>query len=96
MTKKVSVRVRLCASILSALLASWLLGATIDGLDIWGVDTLLTLAPIAIVVTAFVVAGGTNAINIIDGFHGVAASAVIIMLAALGFLAWRQGDMFVT
>ncbi|MDY7545662.1 glycosyltransferase [Glaciimonas sp. CA11.2] len=96
LTKKVSVRVRLCASILSALLASWLLGATIDGLDIWGVDTLLTLAPIAIVVTAFVVAGGTNAINIIDGFHGVAASAVIIMLAALGFLAWRQGDMFVT
>lgn len=95
LTKSVSVKVRLGASILSALLASWLLGATIDALDIWGLDTLLTITPIAIAVTAFVVAGGTNAINIIDGFHGIAASAVVIMLAALGFLAWSCGDTFV-
>lgn len=96
LTKKVSVRARLGASIFSALLASWLLGATIVSLDIWGFDTLLTVAPVAIVVTAFVVAGGTNAINIIDGFHGIAASTVIIILSAMGFLAWIQGDMFVT
>lgn len=95
LTKKVSVRVRLGASIFSALLASWLLGATIDSLDIWGLDTLLTIAPIAIIVTAFVVAGGTNAINIIDGFNGIAAFSVIIILAAMGYLAWSYGDMFV-
>ncbi|WP_161539931.1 glycosyltransferase [Glaciimonas sp. PCH181] len=96
LTKRVSVKVRLSASIISALLASWLLGVTIDGLDIWGVDALLTIAPIAIAVTAFVVAGGINAINIIDGFHGLASSAVIIMSAALGFIAWQCGDTFVT
>ncbi|QRX81932.1 glycosyltransferase [Glaciimonas sp. PAMC28666] len=96
LTKKVSVKSRLGASVLSALLASWLLGATVHGLDIWGLDRLLIIMPIAVVVTAFLVAGGTNAINIIDGFHGISATVVIIMLAALGFLAWRCGDALVT
>jgi UDP-N-acetylmuramyl pentapeptide phosphotransferase/UDP-N-acetylglucosamine-1-phosphate transferase len=49
----------------------------------------------ALIVTAFVVAGGINSINMIDGFHGLAACAVIIMSAALGFLAWQCGDAFV-
>jgi UDP-N-acetylmuramyl pentapeptide phosphotransferase/UDP-N-acetylglucosamine-1-phosphate transferase len=96
LTKRVSVRVRLGASVLSALLASWLLNATVDELDIWGVDALLTIAPIAVAATAFVVAGGINAINIIDGFHGLAAGTVIIISAAFGFLAWQSGDTFVT
>jgi UDP-N-acetylmuramyl pentapeptide phosphotransferase/UDP-N-acetylglucosamine-1-phosphate transferase len=73
-----------------------MLGATVDALDIWGVDTLLVITPIAVAITAFVVAGGTNAINIIDGFHGLAASAVIIMSGALGFLAWQCDDALVT
>jgi UDP-N-acetylmuramyl pentapeptide phosphotransferase/UDP-N-acetylglucosamine-1-phosphate transferase len=95
LTKRVSVKVRLVATIISALMASWLLGATIDGVDIWGVDSLLAIVPIAIVVTAVVVAGGANAINIIDGFNGLAGSVVVIMAAALGYLAWQTGDMFV-
>jgi UDP-N-acetylmuramyl pentapeptide phosphotransferase/UDP-N-acetylglucosamine-1-phosphate transferase len=94
-TKRVSVRVRLGATIISALMASVLLGATIDGVDIWGVDSLLAIGPVAILVTAVVVAGGANAINIIDGFNGLACSAVVIMAAALGYLAWQAGDMFV-
>lgn len=92
LTKGVSVKARLLASFGSALLASWLLGATIDKLDIWGVDALLTWAPLALVVTAVAVAGGVNAINIIDGFNGLAASTVSVMLAALGILAWNVGD----
>src|SRR5450830_1150779 len=96
LTKSVSVKIRLGASILSALLAIWLLGAAIGKLDIWGLDTLLAIESVAVVVTAFVVAGGVNAINIIDGFHGIAASAAIIMLAAMGCIAWQHGDIFVT
>jgi UDP-N-acetylmuramyl pentapeptide phosphotransferase/UDP-N-acetylglucosamine-1-phosphate transferase len=94
-TKKVSVKVRLGATISSALLASALLGATVDELDIWGIDTLLQLAPFAIMVTALVVAGGTNAINIIDGFNGLSTSVIVIMCAALGVVAWQVGDTFV-
>lgn len=95
LTKRVSVKVRLVATIVSALMASWLLGATIDGFDIWGVDSLLAIGPIAILVTAVVVAGGANAINIIDGFNGLASCVVVIMAAALGYLAWQAGDTFV-
>lgn len=92
LTKQVTVRFRLIATIVSALMASWLLGATVDSLDIWGVDQLLQFAPIALAVTAFVVAGGVNAVNIIDGFNGLAASIVVLMLLGFGVLAWRVGD----
>lgn len=95
LTKKVRVSMRLSAAFASAFAASYLLGATVDALDIWGLDTLLTYAPFALLVTAFVVAGGINAINIIDGLHGFAASAVLVMLAALGYLGWQQNDLLV-
>lgn len=95
LTKKVSVRARLAASFASALLASWLLGATVARLDIWGVDLLLAWQPIAYAVTAVTVAGGVNAINIIDGFNGLAASISVVMLAALGCVAYQIGDVMV-
>lgn len=96
LTKKVSVKARLLATFASALLACWLLGAILPRLDMWGIDTLLHVSPLAaIAVTAFAVAGVANSINIIDGFNGVAGSAVVIMLAGLGFLAWKADDAFV-
>ncbi|HJV74759.1 MAG TPA: glycosyltransferase [Noviherbaspirillum sp.] len=96
-TKKVSVKARLFATFASALLASWLLGAYLPRLDMWGIDTLLQLSPLAaIAITAVAVGGVANSINIIDGFHGVAGSAAVIMLAGLGFIAWRVDDIYVT
>lgn len=94
-TKRVPVRVRLAATVLSALLASVALGATVDGIDIWGVDNLLKIVPIAIIVTATVVAGGANAINIIDGFNGLAGSTVLIMTAGLVAVAVDCGDAYI-
>jgi UDP-N-acetylmuramyl pentapeptide phosphotransferase/UDP-N-acetylglucosamine-1-phosphate transferase len=94
-TKKVPVRVRLVATVGSALLASAAVGATVNDLDIWGVDQLLTIAPFAIAVTATVVAGGCNAINIIDGFNGLSGSSVVIMAAGLSAVALNSGDVYV-
>ncbi|MES3025503.1 MAG: glycosyltransferase [Pseudomonadota bacterium] len=91
-TKTVSVKIRLSATICSALIASYLLGATVDQLDIWGFDALLTITPVAVMVTAFVVAGGANAINIIDGFNGLSVSISLIMACALGVVGWQVGD----
>lgn len=93
-TKKVSVRVRLAATVCSALIASVMLGATVNELDIWGLDTILRFAPVAIMVTAIVVAGGANAINIIDGFNGLSGSVIVLMSVALGSVAWQAGDGF--
>lgn len=96
-TKNISVKARLLSTLASALLACWLLNAYLPRLDMWGVDTLLQLSPLAaIVLTAVAVAGVANSINIIDGFHGVAGSAVMIMLAGMGYLSWSADDIFVT
>jgi UDP-N-acetylmuramyl pentapeptide phosphotransferase/UDP-N-acetylglucosamine-1-phosphate transferase len=94
-TKRVSVRMRLVATALSALAASALLGATVTQLDIWGVDALLAFTPVALLVTAIVVAGGSNAINIIDGFNGLSSSTIVIMAAGLAAVALRCGDSLV-
>jgi UDP-N-acetylmuramyl pentapeptide phosphotransferase/UDP-N-acetylglucosamine-1-phosphate transferase len=97
MTKKISPRARLIATIVSALLAGWLLNAWLSRIDIVGIDHALLVTPaIVVVLTAIAVAGVANSINIIDGFHGIAGSAVVIILAGLGYLAWQSGDGFVT
>ena len=94
LTKRVSVRARLMATFGSALLAAWLLGAYLPRLDIYGVDHLLQYGPLALVITAVAVGGVSNAINIIDGFNGLAGGAVTIMLCGMGILAYQSGDMF--
>lgn len=41
-------------------------------------------------------AGTTNSINIIDGFHGLAAGSVIIMTLGIALLAHAEGDITLT
>jgi UDP-N-acetylmuramyl pentapeptide phosphotransferase/UDP-N-acetylglucosamine-1-phosphate transferase len=94
-TKKVSVLLRLQATLASAFLASLVVGATLTRVDIPGLDLLLGYLPCAIVFTVLFVGGGTNAINIIDGFNGLAGTAVIIISAGLAVIAWQAGDMLV-
>lgn len=95
LTKRVSVRIRLLATFASALVASAVLGATVTELDIWGLDNLLRMTPVAVLVTALVVAGGANAINIIDGFNGLAGSVIMIMALAIAAIALQHHDMLV-
>lgn len=95
LTKRVSVRTRLCSIFFSAVIAGWLLGAHLPRLDIWALDGALDWIPISMAITAFAVVGVTNSINIIDGFHGVAGATVVIVLAGAGYLSWRSGDVLV-
>ncbi|OGB22476.1 MAG: hypothetical protein A3I66_16565 [Burkholderiales bacterium RIFCSPLOWO2_02_FULL_57_36] len=95
LTKNGSVKMRLLATFASAILAAWLLGAHLPRLDVWGLDHALHLIPVSLAITVFAVAGVTNSINIVDGFHGVAGGAVVVVLAGMGFLSWQAGDAFV-
>ncbi|MBB6131899.1 UDP-N-acetylmuramyl pentapeptide phosphotransferase/UDP-N-acetylglucosamine-1-phosphate transferase [Massilia aurea] len=96
LTKQVSVRLRLCAILTSAVLAAWLAEAHLPRLDIWALDGVLHWLPVSFAVTAFAVAGVSNAINIVDGFNGVAGGTIVVILAGAGFLAWQAGDPIVT
>lgn len=92
LTKKVSVRDRLIATFLSALLGAWLLGASLHRVDVIGLDILLQFAPFSLVVTAIAVGGVANSINLIDGFNGIAGGVVIIILSAIAVLAHQVND----
>lgn len=91
-TKKVGVVPRLLATMASSVLAWLLTGVALNRLDVHGLDWLLTVTPIAVMFTAIAVSGVANAINIIDGFHGLASGTSIIALLALAMIATRVGD----
>lgn len=93
LTKRVSVRARLLATMGSGLLGWGVTGVTLNEVGIPGVDWLLGFTAVAVLFTAFAVGGIANAINIIDGFNGLAAGAVLIMLAAFGVIARQVGDI---
>ena len=93
-TKNVSVLARLTLTMLAAACGAWLLGAVLPRLDVPGLDTLLKWTPFAIAFTIFAVGGVANAINIIDGYNGLAAGHAAIVLAALASVSAQVGDSY--
>ncbi len=95
LTKAVAARWRLLATCISAALAVWLLDGVILHTDIPGVDHLIVWFPAAIALTLLCVTGVANAINIIDGFNGLASMCVLLMLLGIAYVAFQTGDAFV-
>jgi len=95
LTKNVSPRRRLVATAISAGMAIGLLGGVITHTDIPGVDQLIRWSPLALLLTVFVITGVANAVNIIDGFNGLASMCVLMMVLALGYVAFQVGDTFI-
>lgn len=92
-TKRVSVRTRLLVTMGSGALAAIWSGLAITRLDLPALDVMLAIWPVAVVFTAFAVGGVANAINIIDGFHGLASGTMMISLMALAGIAFSVGDL---
>lgn len=95
-TGRVSPMRRLLLTMGAALLAYYVLDARVDRLD------LIILPPLSIhylwislPLTVLAVAGVANAVNIIDGFNGLASVVSICMLLSLGYVALQVNDMFV-
>lgn len=92
-TKRVGVLSRLMLTISGGVIACLLVGATLDRVDVPGLDTLLLRWPIfAIAFTALAVGGVANAVNIIDGYNGLVGGYAILVLAALALVAMQVGD----
>ena len=86
---------RLIAAVASAALASAFAQGIVTRLDLPYVDAWLTYLPIALALTWFMVAGACNAINIIDGNHGLAGGTSLVMFAGLAVVAGDVGDRLV-
>lgn len=92
-TKRVSVRTRLLVTMGSGGLAALWTGVGLTRVDMPIADAVLSVWPIAVLFTAFAVGGIANAINIIDGFHGLASGTMIISSVALSAIAFSVGDV---
>ena len=95
LTKKVGVTERLLLTMLSGAIAAWLLDAVLPRLDIPGVDNAMLWSPFAVAITIFAAGGVANAVNIIDGYNGLASGFAIIAFTTLSYVAYLVGDNFV-
>ncbi|MBV8504014.1 MAG: glycosyltransferase family 4 protein [Paucibacter sp.] len=92
LTKKISPQQRLVATAISAALGIYFLDARITHVDIVGLDYLLSFTAFSVLTTILAGAGLANAINIIDGFNGLASMCVSLMLLSLAYVAYQVGD----
>ncbi|GAB1477524.1 hypothetical protein MASR2M74_00660 [Paracoccaceae bacterium] len=93
LTKKVGVKMRLAATLISGLLFCMISGFSITQVDIPGADQFLSVPIFSVLFTAFAIGGIANATNIIDGVNGLASGTGMIILAAFALVAWLEGDL---
>lgn len=91
-TKRISVLLRLLATICSGLVACHLSGTALSRLDVPLIDHLLQWWPAAVLFTAFAVGGIANSINIIDGYHGLSSGTSMLAFLSFGFIAHMHHD----
>jgi UDP-N-acetylmuramyl pentapeptide phosphotransferase/UDP-N-acetylglucosamine-1-phosphate transferase len=94
-TGNVSALRRLLLTMAAAALGYFLLDARIDRIDFPFSTLLLPYIWISLPLTVLAVAGLANAVNIIDGFNGLASVVTICMLLSLAYVALQVNDSFV-
>ena len=94
-TGNVSAMQRLLLTMGAALIAYFLLDAKLSRIDLPFSTLTISYLWIALPLTVVAVAGIANAVNIIDGFNGLASVVTICMLISLAYVAWQVGDVFV-
>jgi UDP-N-acetylmuramyl pentapeptide phosphotransferase/UDP-N-acetylglucosamine-1-phosphate transferase len=94
-TGNVSATRRLILTMAAALLGYFLVNAKLDRIDLPFGSIALAHAWVVLPLTVLAVAGIANAVNIIDGFNGLASVVTICMLISLAYVAAQVGDVFV-
>ncbi|MFT3974325.1 MAG: glycosyltransferase [Amaricoccus sp.] len=92
LTRKVGVKARLLATMGAGVLFALATGYTMHQVDLPGVDWILSFSLAAVLFTGFAMGGVANAVNIIDGFNGLASGSLMIMFATFAYVAHRVGD----
>ncbi|CUS76745.1 UDP-N-acetylmuramyl pentapeptide phosphotransferase/UDP-N-acetylglucosamine-1-phosphate transferase [Candidatus Kryptonium thompsonii] len=94
LTKKIAPMVRFSVALVSALLSFFLMDVRITRLDIIVLDDLLRFLPLSLFITILAIAGFSNAVNLIDGFNGLASGVSMIILIGLAYVAFKVNDTF--
>lgn len=96
-THKISPSIRMILALFSSTLAYLFLEVKVIRTDVWVVDLLLQWGIFVYFITVIVIAGFTHAINIIDGFNGLASGQSILILGFLSILNYstHQFDLLI-
>ncbi|SNS23886.1 UDP-N-acetylmuramyl pentapeptide phosphotransferase/UDP-N-acetylglucosamine-1-phosphate transferase [Noviherbaspirillum humi] len=94
-TRRVSPKWRLLLAMVAALLGFFLVDARIVHIDLVSFDWKIDFIWLALPLTVLAVACIVNAINLIDGFNGLASVVTIFMLLSLAYVALQVNDSFV-
>jgi UDP-N-acetylmuramyl pentapeptide phosphotransferase/UDP-N-acetylglucosamine-1-phosphate transferase len=95
LTKRVSPFARLVCTMGAAALAYFALDIAVTRISVPPLDFLLSYGAISGAVTVLAVAALANAINIIDGFNGLASMVAFMMFASLAYVAFQVHDPIV-
>jgi UDP-GlcNAc:undecaprenyl-phosphate GlcNAc-1-phosphate transferase len=95
LTKRGSVLERLIATMVCGAMGYWLLDATLTRLAIPVVDNWLQFGVVSFLLTIIAVGGVGHALNIIDGFNGLAGMFSVLVFGALSIVAFEVGDGFI-
>ena len=90
--KKDAVVFRFAAAAFSGLAFCALTGYTVTRVEIDFIDSVLMSPLMAVAFTTLALTGVTNAINIVDGFNGLASGTTFILLAAFMAVSFTAGD----
>mgnify|MGYP001051147668 CR=1 FL=1 len=93
-TKKVGALWRLFFTIVAACLAFFLLDAKLTRVSLPFVDNWLLFMPFSLLLTIVAVAGVSNAVNIIDGFNGLATGVSLLIFGSLSYVSFKVNDFF--
>ncbi|NYT63503.1 glycosyl transferase [Alcaligenaceae bacterium] len=92
LSKKIPAKLRFAFIAVSSVLVYAVLNVHLTRLNILGVDWLLQFTAISFVATLIVIGGAVSAINIIDGYNGLAAVVSVLIFAGFAYVAFFLGD----
>jgi UDP-N-acetylmuramyl pentapeptide phosphotransferase/UDP-N-acetylglucosamine-1-phosphate transferase len=92
LTRRVTAIQRLLATMLSGVFCWYLTGVSLTSVGVPVLDQLLAVGAISVIFTAFAIGGVANAVNLIDGYNGMASGFVMLALLGVTTIASDVGD----
>lgn len=92
LTGRIRPVLRLTATILAGLAFCLVTGYAVQRVEIAVIDEFMAIPFVALAFTAFAMGGVAHAINMVDGFHGLATGTTILLLIAFSLVSFRAGD----
>jgi UDP-GlcNAc:undecaprenyl-phosphate/decaprenyl-phosphate GlcNAc-1-phosphate transferase len=93
LTRRVGPLPRLLMTLISGAIAFVWLGAALHRSEVQWLDVAFSYWPLSLAGTLFAVAGLAHGMNIIDGYHGLAAGVGALALLGLALVARHIGDL---